>query len=232
MRRLRAPDRGLAGTYADPDCRPARSGRRTQAAPRGESMRKARLHRATAETEIRIALTIEGRGKYDVFTGIHFLDHMLELFARHGGFDLKLKAVGDLEVDQHHTVEDVGIALGEVFDLALGNRRGILRAGYFVMPMDETLGLAAVDFCGRTSVVVDTKVTARIVGDLQSELVDDFFDGFARGARAGVHARVLYGRSSHHKIESLFKAFARALRAACWRDRRMIGLLPSTKGLL
>src|SRR5271169_2666170 len=195
-------------------------------------MRKANLHRATAETEIRIALTIEGRGKYDVSTGIHFLDHMLELFARHGGFDLKLKAVGDLEVDQHHTVEDVGIALGEVFDRALGDRRGILRAGYFLMPMDETLGLAAVDFGGRAAAVVDTKVRASRVGDLQAELVHDFFEGFARGARANIHVRVLYGRASHHKIEALFKAFARALRAACWRDRQMVGLLPSTKGVL
>src|SRR5580658_4461684 len=195
-------------------------------------MRKARLHRATAETEIRMALTIEGRGKYDVSTGIHFLNHMLELFARHGGFDLKLKAVGDLEVDQHHTVEDVGIALGEVFDRALGDRRGILRAGYFLMPMDETLGLAAVDFGGRAVAVVETKVRASRVGDLQTELVDDFFEGFARGARANVHVRVLYGRSSHHKIEALFKAFARALRVACWRDRQMLGLLPSTKGVL
>lgn len=195
-------------------------------------MRKATLHRATAETEIRIALTIEGRGKYDVSTGIHFLNHMLELFARHGGFDLKLKAVGDLEVDQHHTVEDVGIALGEVFDRALGDRRGILRAGYFLMPMDETLGLAAVDFGGRAAAVVDTRVHAARVGDLQVELVCDFFEGFARGARANVHARVLYGRSSHHKIEALFKAFARALRVACSRDRRLSRMLPSTKGLL
>src|SRR5580658_8300220 len=195
-------------------------------------MRKTRLHRTTAETEIRIALTIEGRGKYDVSTGIHFLDHMLELFARHGGFDLKLKAAGDLDVDQHHTVEDVGISLGEAFDRALGDRRGILRAGYFVMPMDETLGLASVDFGGRAAAVVDTKVRAARVGDLQTELVSDFFEGFARGARANVHARVLYGRSSHHKIEALFKAFARALRAACWRDRQMLGLLPSTKGVL
>jgi imidazoleglycerol-phosphate dehydratase len=195
-------------------------------------VRKAGLHRATAETEIQIALTIEGRGKYDVSTGIHFLDHMLELFARHGGFDLKLKAVGDLEVDQHHTVEDVGIALGEVFDRALGDRRGILRAGYFVMPMDETLGLAAVDFGGRAAAVVDAKVRAVRVGDLQVELVCDFFEGFARGARANVHARVLYGRSSHHKIEALFKAFARALRVACSRDRRLGRILPSTKGLL
>ena len=195
-------------------------------------MRKARLHRKTAETEIKIALTIEGRGKYEVSTGIRFLDHMLELFARHGGFDLKIKAVGDLEVDQHHTVEDVGIALGEVFDRALGDRRGILRAGYFVMPMDETLGLAAVDFGGRAAAVVDARVRAVRVGDLQVELVCDFFEGFARGARANVHARVLYGRSSHHKIEALFKAFSRALRVACSRDRRLARMLPSTKGLL
>ena len=195
-------------------------------------MRRAKLHRKTAETEIQIALTIEGHGKYDVSTGIRFLDHMLELFARHGAFDLTLKAVGDLDVDQHHTVEDVGIALGEVFDYALGNRRGILRAGYFVMPMDETLGLAAVDFGGRAVAVVDTRVRAARVGDMQVELVDDFFEGFARGARANVHARVLYGRSSHHKIEALFKAFARALRVACSRDRRLRRMLPSTKGLL
>jgi len=195
-------------------------------------VRKARLHRKTAETEIRVALTIEGRGKYEVSTGIGFLDHMLELFARHGGFDLKLAASGDLDVDQHHTVEDVGIALGEVFDRALGDRRGILRAGYFVMPMDETLGLAAVDFGGRAAAVVDTRVRAVRVGDLQVELVPDFFQGFARGARANIHARVLYGRSSHHKIEALFKAFARALRVACSRDRRLGRMLPSTKGLL
>jgi imidazoleglycerol-phosphate dehydratase len=195
-------------------------------------MRKANLHRKTAETEIRIALTIEGRGKYQVSTGIRFLDHMLELFARHGGFDLNLKATGDLDVDQHHTVEDVGISLGEAFHRALGDRRGILRAGYFVMPMDETLGLAAVDFGGRAAAVVETKVRASRVGDLQVELVPDFFEGFARGARANVHARVLYGRSSHHKIEALFKAFARALRVACSRDRQLGRMLPSTKGLL
>jgi len=195
-------------------------------------MRKAKLHRKTAETDIQIALSIEGRGRYEIATGIRFLDHMLELFARHGGFDLRLAAAGDLDVDQHHTVEDVGIALGEVFGQALGNRRGILRAGYFVMPMDETLGLAAVDFGGRAAAVVDTRVRATLVGDLQAELVCDFFEGFARGARANVHVRVLYGRSSHHKIEALFKAFARALRVACSRDRRLARMLPSTKGLL
>ena len=195
-------------------------------------MRTGKVHRETAETDIRIQLNVDGRGKYQVSTGIHFFDHMLQLFARHGGFDLKLRADGDLEVDQHHTVEDVGIALGQAFDQALGNKRGILRAGYFVMPMDETLALAAVDFGGRSSAVVDSKVRVRSVGDLQAELVSDFFEGFARGARANVHVRVLYGRSSHHKIESLFKAFARALRAACWVDRRMARMLPSTKGLL
>jgi imidazoleglycerol-phosphate dehydratase len=195
-------------------------------------MRRAAIRRTTKETDIRATLVIEGRGRYKVATGIRFFDHMLELFAHHGGFDLELKCNGDLDVDQHHSVEDVGIVLGQLFDKALGAKRGILRAGYFVMPMDETLGLAAVDFCGRTSTTVDTKVRVRLVGDLQTELVHDFFDGFARAARASVHARVLYGRSSHHKIESLFKAFARALRAACWRDRRMAHLLPSTKGLL
>lgn len=195
-------------------------------------MRKASLHRSTTETDIRLSLAIEGRGKYEVSTGIRFFDHMLELFARHGAFDLKLKTKGDLDVDQHHTVEDVGIALGEAFHNALGNKRGIMRAGYFVMPMDETLGLAAVDFSGRAAAVVKTQVRTRLVGDLQSELVHDFFEGFARGARANVHARVLYGRSNHHKIESLFKAFARALRVACSRDRRLGRMLPSTKGLL
>ncbi len=195
-------------------------------------MRTATINRKTKETDIRAALSIDGRGRYQVSTGIRFFDHMLELFAHHGGFDLKLHARGDLDVDQHHTVEDVGIVLGQAFEKALGSKNGILRAGYFLMPMDETLGLAAVDFSGRTATTVDTKVRSRLVGDLQAELVHDFFEGFARGARANVHARVLYGRSSHHKIESLFKAFARALRAACWRDRRMARLLPSTKGLL
>jgi imidazoleglycerol-phosphate dehydratase len=195
-------------------------------------VRKALIERNTKETQIRLALTVDGRGRYKVSTGIRFFDHMLELFAHHGGFDLDLKATGDLDVDQHHTVEDVGIVLGQAFAQALGDKRGILRAGYFVMPMDETLGLAAVDFSGRTAAVIDTRVKTRLVGDLQSELVFDFFEGFARGAHANVHARILYGRSNHHKIESLFKAFGRALRAACWRDKKMARLLPSTKGLL
>ena len=195
-------------------------------------VRTAKIKRHTLETQISLRLNLDGKGKSKIHTGIPFFDHMLTLFAKHGLFDLTVKAKGDTDVDYHHTVEDVGIVLGQLFDKALGPKRGILRAGYFVMPMDETLGLAAVDFSGRTSTTVDTKVRTRLVGDLQAELVHDFFDGFSRGARASVHARVLYGRSSHHKIESLFKAFARALRAACWRDRRMARLLPSTKGLL
>jgi imidazoleglycerol-phosphate dehydratase len=195
-------------------------------------MRRAAIHRHTKETDIQIRLNIDGRGRYEVSTGIGFFNHMLELFAHHGGFDVVLRAHGDLEVDQHHSVEDVGIAMGQAFEKALGSKRGILRAGYFLMPMDETLGMAAVDFCGRPSTVVDAKVRTRLVGDLQSELIHDFFEGFARGARANVHARILYGRSNHHKVEALFKAFARAVRAACWRDPQMKRLLPSTKGLL
>ena len=195
-------------------------------------MRKAVIDRRTAETQIKIVLSIDGKGRYDNRTGIRFLDHMLDLVARHGGFDLKLKAVGDLDVDQHHTVEDTGIALGEAVAKALGTKRGINRAGYFVMPMDETLAVAAVDLGGRPACVIDTRVTVPIVGDLQTELVHDFFEGFANAARANVHVKVMYGRSNHHKIEASFKAFARALRVACSKDRRLSRTLPSTKGLL
>jgi imidazoleglycerol-phosphate dehydratase len=199
-------------------------------APRAK--RTSAIDRKTAETEIHLKLTIEGQGRYSISTGVRFFDHMLELFTRHGAFDLDLACKGDLDVDQHHTVEDVGIALGEAFDRALGDKRGILRAGYFLMTMDETLGLAAVDLSGRAAHHVETKVRTRLVGDLQSELVEDFFDGFARGARANVHVKTMYGRSNHHKIEALFKAFARALRVACSRDKQLGEMLPSTKGLL
>ena len=195
-------------------------------------MRRALISRRTAETTITLRLGIEGRGRYAISTGIRFLDHMLELVARHGAFDLRIDAVGDLDVDQHHTVEDVGIALGEAVAKAIGSRRGINRAGYFVMPMDETLGVAAIDLGGRPHAVVDLRLRVQRVGDLQSELVQDFFEGFAQGARANVHLKVLYGRSSHHQVEALFKAFARALRVACDKDPRMAKQLPSTKGLL
>ena len=195
-------------------------------------MRRAVIRRQTRESDIIVRLGIEGRGRYDISTGIRFLDHMLELAARHGGFDLTVKAVGDLDVDQHHTVEDTGIAIGEALAQAVGSKRGINRAGYFVMPMDETLAVAAIDLSGRPYAVVDLGVRARLVGDLQSELVTDFFEGFAAAARANVHLKVLYGRSSHHRVEAAFKAFARALRFACSRDRRLRRVLPSTKGLL
>jgi imidazoleglycerol-phosphate dehydratase len=195
-------------------------------------VRRGVIDRRTRETSIALRLSLDGKGRYDVATGIRFLDHMLELVARHGAFDLSVRAEGDLDVDQHHTVEDLGIALGEAVSSALGTRRGINRAGYFVMPMDETLAVAAIDLGGRVHAVIDLRVKARLVGDLQSELVADFFAGCARAARAHVHIKVLYGRSSHHRIEAAFKAFARALRVACARDRRMARMLPSTKGLL
>ena len=195
-------------------------------------MRRGVVDRKTAETTISIRLNLDGRGSYDVRTGIRFLDHMLELFTRHGGFDLTVRAAGDLDVDQHHTVEDLGIALGEAVGAALGSRRGINRAGYFVMPMDESLGVVAIDLGGRAHAVVDLRLKVQHVGDLQSELITDFFEGFAQGARGNVHLKALYGRSSHHQVEALFKAFGRALRMACSKDRRLAKVMPSTKGLL
>ncbi len=195
-------------------------------------MRRASLTRNTKETQIAGRLNIDGAGAYDISTGIRFFDHMLELFTKHGGFDLKLKAVGDLDVDQHHTVEDVGIALGQLFSKALGDRRGINRAGYFVLPMDETLAVVAVDLGGRPALVYKDLVRVRLVGDLQTELVEDFFGGFVNHAGANLHAKVLYGRSNHHKIEAIFKCFARAMRYACSKDDRLKDQLPSTKGLL
>jgi len=195
-------------------------------------MRRTVVERNTRETQIRLSLNLDGTGRFENHTGIRFLDHMLDLVARHGGFDLSVKAIGDLDVDQHHTVEDVGIVLGEAVAQALGDKRGINRAGYFVMPMDETLAVAAIDLSGRPHAVVTTLVKTRLVGDLQAELVPDFFDGFATGARANVHLKVLYGRSNHHKIEACFKAFGRALRVACAKDARLAKMLPSTKELL
>ena len=195
-------------------------------------MRSATVERNTSETQIRGALRIEGRGEYEISTGIRFLDHMLELFTKHGGFDLKIRAKGDLDVDQHHTVEDTGIVLGQLFAKALKDRRGVNRAGYFVMPMDETLAVVAVDLSGRPALAYKDLVKTRLVGDLQTELVVDFFGGFVHHAGANLHAKVLYGRSNHHKIEAIFKCFARAMRYACSKDARLKDQLPSTKGLL
>ncbi len=195
-------------------------------------MREATIERKTTETRITAHLVIDGRGRYEVTTGIRFFDHMLELFAKHGAFDLTLRATGDLEVDQHHTVEDVGIVLGQLFHRALGDHVGINRAGYFVLPMDETLAVAAVDLGGRVAVVCDDQLNVERVGDLQGELVPDFFAAFAQHAKANVHLKIMHGRSNHHKVEALFKCFARALRYACSTDDRLKDQLPSTKGLL
>lgn len=194
--------------------------------------RTATIHRKTAETDIRLGINLDGRGKSRIATGVRFFDHMLDLVARHGAFDLNVEAKGDLDVDQHHTVEDVGITFGEAVAKALGSKRGILRAGYFLMPMDETLAAAAVDLSGRPYSVVNAKIKAGRVGDFQVELLEDFFNGFASAARANVHLRCLYGRSSHHQVEAIFKAFARALRFAVARDKRLKNVLPSTKELL
>jgi len=194
--------------------------------------RTAKLHRKTTETDIRVRLSLDGRGRYAVATGIRFLDHMLELFARHSGFDLELTARGDLDVDQHHTVEDVGLVLGQALRQALGAKRGINRAGYFVLPMDEALAVAAVDLSGRPYLVMKAPIKARRVGNLETELLEDFFRALATAAGANIHLKVAYGRSSHHAVEALFKALARALRVACSRDPHLKRQLPSTKGLL
>jgi imidazoleglycerol-phosphate dehydratase len=195
-------------------------------------MRKAAVHRRTNETDVRVKINLDGRGKARISTGVRFFDHMLEQIARHGAVDLELIARGDLDVDQHHTVEDVGIALGEAVKAALGSKRGVLRAGYYMMPMDESLGMAAIDFSGRAHCVCKWKPLAKRVGDFQTELLDDFFQAFAQAAAANVHVQFMYGRSSHHQVEVLFKAFARALRFAVTRDKQLRRVLPSTKGLL
>jgi imidazoleglycerol-phosphate dehydratase len=195
-------------------------------------MREASIERITKETQIQGSLRIEGTGTYQISTGVRFLDHMLELFSKHGAFDLSIDAKGDLDVDQHHTVEDVGIVLGDLFSKALDDRRGINRAGYFVQTMDETLAVVAVDLGGRPALVYDQQVDVVHVGDLQAELLEDFFGGFVNHAGANLHAKVLYGRSNHHKIEAIFKCFARAMRYACSTDERLKDQLPSTKGLL
>jgi imidazoleglycerol-phosphate dehydratase len=195
-------------------------------------MRTAKIERNTRETQIRGSLKIEGKGRYTISTGVRFLDHMLELFTKHGGFDMEISATGDLDVDQHHTVEDVGIVIGQLFSEALGDRKGINRAGYYVVPMDETLAVVAVDLGGRPYLVYEDKVKTRLVGDLQAELLEDFFHGFTTHAGANLHAKILYGRSNHHKVEGIFKCWARAMKFACSKDARLKDQLPSTKGLL
>ena len=197
-----------------------------------QTQRVSAITRKTAETDIALKLAIDGRGAAEIDTGIPFFDHMLTLFAKHGLFDLKVKAKGDTDVDYHHTVEDVGIVLGECVREALGDKRGINRAGYFIMPLDEALAVAAVDLSGRPYLGFNAKFRQRLVGDMQTELVEDFFGGFVNHARANVHLRLLAARSTHHAVEAMFKTFARALKMAASRDTRLASEMPSTKGLL
>ena len=194
--------------------------------------RRARVERRTAETQIAVELGLDGNGKSKVGTGIGFFDHMLASFARHGLFDLKIRAKGDLGVDQHHLVEDTGIVLGAAFDKALGNKKGIARAGCFAFPMDETLSLVSVDFGGRAHLNFDAKFSRPFIGGLQSDLVKEFFAGFAQGAKCNLHVRLLYGGNDHHKCEGMFKGFARACAQACAIREKARGRLPSTKGAI
>lgn len=193
-------------------------------------MRKTKIERKTKETDIKIELNIDGRGKYDIKNPIGFLTHSLENFAKHGLFDIKMKAAGDLDVDQHHLVEDCGIVLGQAFKKALGDKKGISRAGYFVYPMDEALAVVAVDISGRPYLQFDAKFKRRFCGDLDTDLIEDFFYGFAANLGANLVVRMPYGRNDHHKIEAIFKAFGKAVKMACEKDKRAKGILPSTKG--
>lgn len=195
-------------------------------------MRKSIVERKTKETDIILELNIDGSGVSKIKTGINFLDHMLELFSKHGLFDLNLTAKGDLKVDQHHTVEDVGIALGDAFKKALGDKKGINRAGYFVMPMDESLAIFSIDIGGRPYLKFDVEFKNLKIGDLDSELVHDFFEGFANNIGANVHAILQYGRTDHHRCEAVFKSFGRSLAMACSKNPRAKGSIPSTKGIL
>ncbi len=192
-------------------------------------MRSATVQRKTKETNISVTLEIDGSGKYSVSTGVGFLDHMLELFTKHGMFNLQLKCKGDLHVDDHHTTEDVAIVLGKAFDKALKERVGISRYGSAYIPMDESLARCVVDLGGRSALVFKADFNRKKVGDLSTEMIRHFFQSFAENVKANVHVEVLYGVNTHHKIEALFKALARAMRIACEKDARVKGVL-STKG--
>src|SRR3989338_4373851 len=194
--------------------------------------RNAEIHRKTKETDILIEFNIDGKGSSQIDTGIKFLDHMLELFEKHGLFDMEIKCKGDLHVDQHHTVEDVGIALGDAFREALGDMKGINRAGYFIFPMDESLAVSAVDISGRPYLSFDVKFSRERIGDLDSELVEDFFQGFVNHLKASLHVKEMNGRTDHHKIEGVFKSVAKAMKTASSLDKRALDELPSTKGLI
>ena len=195
-------------------------------------MREAEVYRKTGETEVRVRLNLDGTGKSEIRTGVGFLDHMLELFARHGRFDLEVECRGDLQTDDHHSVEDTGIALGEAFDRALGEKRGIRRYGQRLLPMDESLILCAVDLSGRCFLGYEMEIPAEKVGTFDTELGEEFFQAFVRNARCTLHLRQLAGRNSHHLLESAFKSAARALREAVEIDPALKDEIPSTKGML
>ena len=195
-------------------------------------MREGIIERKTGETDVRVELNLDGSGRYDIDTGVGFLDHMLELFARHGRFDLKVRCQGDTRVDDHHSVEDIGIALGAAFDRALGNKEGIRRYGQRLLPMDESLILTAVDLSGRSFLGYELQIPTEKVGTFDTELTEEFFQGFVRNARCTLHIRQMAGRNSHHIIEGTFKSVARALREAVESDPAAAGEIPSTKGML
>ncbi|MDE3058935.1 MAG: imidazoleglycerol-phosphate dehydratase HisB [Bacteroidota bacterium] len=194
-------------------------------------MRSAAVRRKTKETDIFLTLDIDGKSGAEIATGIGFLDHMLELFVKHGLFTLNLKCKGDLNVDDHHTTEDVAIALGQAFEKALGDKSGISRYGHAYVPMDESLARCVVDLSGRSALVYRAEFNRKKVGDLSTEMIRHFFQSFADNVKANIHIEVLYGTNTHHKIEAMFKAFGRALRLACEKDLRVKGI-PSTKGKL
>jgi imidazoleglycerol-phosphate dehydratase len=194
--------------------------------------RTATISRSTKETQIVLTLNLDGKGVSKINTGIGFFDHMLEAFAKHGCFDLTIKAKGDLMVDQHHTVEDIGIVLGEAFAKALGDKKGINRTGYFVFPMDEALSICAADLSGRPFLEYRMKVAKEKIGDFETINLPNFFAGFVNGARLNLHLVLAYGKDPHHKVEACFKAFGKAIRMACSLDQSMKGIIPSTKGVL
>ena len=195
-------------------------------------MRRGKIERATAETQIKLMLELDGEGKYDVDTGCGFLNQMLELFTRHGRFDLAIRCQGDTHVDYHHTVEDVGIALGRAFTQAMGDKRGIRRYGDIVLPMDETLMICAVDISGRDYLGFDVQIPTEKVGDMDTELVKEFFLGFVRNAGMTLHFKQLAGENTHHIIEGMFKAFGRAMGQAVAIDEQFKNQIPSTKGVI
>ena len=195
-------------------------------------MRYAEINRKTAETDIKLSLSLDGEGKSEIATGCGFLDHMLTLFASHGGFDLSVECKGDIQVDYHHSVEDIGICLGLAFSKALGDAKGIYRYGNMILPMDEALILCAIDISGRDCLVDRLEIPTERVGDFDTELVEEFFAAFVRNAQISLHLRQREGRNSHHIIEGAFKAFARALSAAVAIDEKKADKIPSTKGML